>query len=429
MHLSARVISIGVFVALALLTLLFGTANAQSASELASQIADHNAQIDVLNKEIAEYERQLAEVGAKKNTLQNTLTQLDLQRKKLTASIKATQNKVSSLQLEIQALSRNIAGKENAIEMNKAGLAESLRRLSEEETMTLVESVLASEDLNTIWTDMDTGQMLQKAVREDIQDLSAQKESLSETKTATVQKQGELLKQKSQLVAQQGSLDATRKAQNDLLLQTKSQESNYQKILTEKQAAKANFEAALSDLQSKLQYIIDPSQIPTAGKGILAWPVDGPRITQYFGNTAFALAGAYAGKGHNGIDIGVRTGTPLKVALSGVVLGTGNTDAVRGCYSYGKWVMVKHPNGLATLYAHLSQINVSTGEAVSRGQVLGYSGATGYATGPHLHFGVYVASSVQIIRLGEATNRTTSCSSAVMPVAPLSGYLDPMKYL
>jgi len=106
MYLLARLISTGVFVAFVLVALLFGVANAQSANELASQIADHNAQIDVLNKEIAEYERQLAEVGAKKNTLQNTLTQLDLQRKKLTASIKATQNKVSSLQLEIQARQR-----------------------------------------------------------------------------------------------------------------------------------------------------------------------------------------------------------------------------------------------------------------------------------------------------------------------------------
>lgn len=402
---------------------------AQSASEIAQQIADHNSQIDVLNKEIAEYERQLKEVGSKKNTLQNTLAQLDLQRKKLTASIKATQNKVSALQLEIQSLSRNIAGKESAIATGKAGLAESMRRLSEVEEMSLVEAVLSSEDLNTMWTDIDANSTLQEAVRGDIEDLAAQKESLTETKTATIQKQNELVKQKNQLLAEQGSLDATRKAQSDLLAETKSEESTYQKILAQKQAARASFEAALSDLQSKLQYAIDPSQIPSTGKGILSWPVDGAKITQYFGNTAFARSGAYAGKGHNGIDIGARTGTPIKAALGGTVMSTGNTDAVRGCYSYGKWVMIKHGNGLATLYAHLSQINVSSGQTIARGQVLGYSGATGYATGPHLHFGVYVASSVQIIRLGEATNKTTSCSSAVMPVAPLSGYLDPMNYL
>ena len=429
MHWSAKVFTAGAFAALLLIFICFGSASAQSTSELAGQIAEHNVQIDVLNKEIAAYEKQLAEVGSKKNTLENTLTQLDLQRKKLTASIKATQNKVSALQLEIRSLSRNIEGKESSIATNRAGLAESIRRLSEAEEVALVVAVLSSDDLNSMWTDIDANRTLQEAVQDDIEDLSAQKESLAETKTATVEKQGELVKQKNQLLSEQGSLDATRKAQSDLLRETKSQESTYQKILAEKQAAKANFEAALSDLQSKLQYMIDPSQIPTSGRGILSWPIDNPRVTQYFGNTAFALAGAYAGKGHNGIDIGVRTGTPVKSALGGTVQATGNTDSVRGCYSYGKWVLVKHGNGLSTLYAHLSQINVSTGDPVNRGQVLGYSGATGYATGPHLHFSVYVASSVQIIRLGEATNKTTSCSSAVMPVAPLSGYLNPMNYL
>ena len=88
------------------------------------------------------------------------------------------------------------------------------------------------------------------------------------------------------------------------------------------------------------------------------------------------------------ISFGASIGTPIKAALSGTVLGTGNTDSIKGCYSFGKWVMVKHNNGLNTMYAHLSQISVSSGQSVSTGQVLGYSGETGYATGPHLHFEV-----------------------------------------
>src|SRR4029077_4252980 len=114
---------------------------------------------------------------------------------------------------------------------------------------------------------------------------------------------------------------------------------------------------------------INPSQITPAGQGVLNWPLDNIIITQYFGNTPFAASGAYNGKGHNGIDLGASIGTPVHAALSGTVLGTGNTDSVRGCYSFGKWVMIKHSNGLNTMYAHLSQINVSTGQAVSTGQV------------------------------------------------------------
>ena len=403
--------------------------SAQSADEIRSEISNHNAQIEALNKEIAAYEKQLVEVGTKKQTLQNTLSSLDLQRKKLTASISVTKNKISTLQLEIQSLSKNIEGKEGSIRTEAAGLAETIRRLDEVEQKTLAEVVFSTENLTSVWTDIDAIDSLQSAVQENIDKLSIQKQSLTETKTATEQKRAELVKQQNNLIAEQGALDATRKAQSDLLTQTKSQESNFQAILAQKQAAKASFESALADLQSKLQYTVDPSSIPSTGKGILRWPMDNVKVTQNFGNTEFARSGAYNGKGHNGIDLRASVGTPIKAALTGTVIGTGNTDAVRGCYSYGKWVMIKHGNGLSTLYAHLSQTNVSEGQSVATGQVIGYSGATGYATGPHLHFGVYVSSAVQIIRLGEATNKTTSCSSAVMPVAPLTGYLNPIDYL
>src|SRR5205814_1139100 len=100
------------------------------------------------------------------------------------------------------------------------------------------------------------------------------------------------------------------------------------------------------------------------------------RVTQYFGNTPFASSGAYGGKGHNGIDLAASIGTPVHAALSGTIAGTGNTDAIAGCYSFGKWVFVKHGNGLGTIYAHLSAVNVAAGQQVSTGQLLGYSGET-----------------------------------------------------
>ena len=402
---------------------------AQSTEEIQSEIEGHNIQISELNKEIAAYERQLTEVGAKKQTLQNTVAQLDLSRKKLTAQINVTKNKIGALQLEIQELSRGIAGKESSIEKNEAGLAESVRFLNETESRTLLETLLSSKSLSDVWQDMEASLVIQSGIKNDIDVLATQKQTLSDTKVSTEAKRAELLKQQRNLVAQQGSLDATRKAQAELLTQTKSQESNFQAILREKQAAKASFEQALQDLQSKLQYTVDPSQIPPAGKGILRWPLDNITVTQKFGNTDFARSGGYNGKGHNGVDFRAAIGTPVKSALTGTVLGTGNTDSVRGCYSYGKWVLIKHANGLDTLYAHLSQANVTTGQSVATGQVIGYSGATGYATGPHLHFGVYAASSVQIIKLGSATNKKTPCAEAVMPIAPLSGYLDPLVYL
>ena len=414
----------------ACLALFASVAHAQTPAEIQQQINEHNAQIEALNKEIAEFEAQLQSTTKEKNTLQNKVSQLDLQRKQLNTSISITRNQIGKTELQIRQLQNGIDDAQGTIELNQAALGESLRSLDRAERQSLALTILSSDTVTEAWQDVDAIASLQGAVRQDIQLLNEQKRTLSESKVSEEEKRAELVVQQQKLVTQQGSLDATRRAQNDLLQQTKSQESEYQRILAEKQAAKAQFEAALSDLQEDFQRVLNPSEIPTVGKGILRWPVDNVRVTQYFGNTAFAASGAYNGKGHNGIDLGISIGTPLKAALSGIVLGTGNTDATRGCYSFGKWVMIRHNNGLSTMYAHLSDIKVTEGQSVATGQLIGYSGDTGYATGPHLHFGVYVTSVTEIIRLGSATNRTSACSNVVMPVPrSQSGYLNPLNYL
>ncbi len=404
-------------------------ARAQSAGELQSQIDQHNAQISQLDAEIAQYQKQLTATSAKKQTLQTQLDQLNLSIKKTTASISKTKNQISSTELEIQQLAAGINKAQGTITDEKRGLAESLRALAEEERQPFVVQMLSEDTLSGVWNDLAALQSLQTAVSAHITTLNSTKKVLTDTKTTSEQKRAQLLAQQKTLLTQQGSLNATKQAQSELLAQTRSQESTYQAIIAQKKAQQAQFENALNDLQAKLNYTVNPNQITTPGKGILQWPLDNVRLTQYFGNTPFASSGAYGGKGHNGIDLAAPIGSPLHAALGGTVLGTGNTDAVKGCYSFGKWVFIKHNNGLGTMYAHLSQIAVTQGQQVSVGQLVGYSGETGYATGPHLHFGVYVASATQIITLGSATKTKTPCSNATMPITPLTGYLNPLNYL
>ena len=420
----------------------------ETAAELQREINEHNARIEELDKEIATYEKELNEVGTRKQTLENTLAQIDLSRKKISASINVTKNRIGALQLEIQGLSQGISVAEGAIEINEAGLAQSIRRLNETEERSFVLAILSSDGLASIWNDIDETAKLQEAMQGDIEKLSEQKLSLTETKNATEQKRAELLVQQRNLVAEQGSLDATRRAQNELLAQTKSQESNYQAILKEKQTSKAAFERALEELESKLEFTLDPSRVPPAGRGILRWPLDKTVnalcnsqvgrdqscITQHFGKTSDS-GRLYASGTHNGVDFRASIGTPVKAALSGIVLGSGNTDG-GGCYSYGKWVLLRHGNGLSTLYAHLSEINVSEGESVGTGNVIGFSGFTGYATGPHLHFTVFASDGVQIKSLGSWYREngllaSTACAqrNVTIPVAAQSAYLDPLDYL
>ena len=213
-----------------------------------------------------------------------------------------------------------------------------------------------------------------------------------------------------------------------LLDQTKNKESNYLTLLEEKREARAEFERELLDFESQLKIAIDPTSFASPQEGILAWPLDKIRITQEFGDTSFARGGAYNGRGHNGADFGAPQGTPVRAVLSGTVAATGNTDAFPGCYSYGKWSLIQHNNGLSSLYAHLSHISLGKGSQVLTGQVIGYSGNTGYSTGPHLHLGLFATQGVRLVQFKDIKAKT-NCAEATVPVAPLNAYLDPLAYL
>ncbi len=89
--------------------------------------------------------------------------------------------------------------------------------------------------------------------------------------------------------------------------------------------------------------------------------------------------------GYNGVDFGAPVGTPVLAAAGGSVIVAKGSGWNGG---YGLYIVVKHPNGTQTLYAHLSSVAVGVGEAVSGGEVIGYVGNTGRSTGAHLHFEV-----------------------------------------
>lgn len=93
------------------------------------------------------------------------------------------------------------------------------------------------------------------------------------------------------------------------------------------------------------------------------------------------------GPGHRGIDIGAPKGTPIYASASGTVL-IAKTGWSGG---YGNMVILQHPNGTKTLYAHMTKLGTRTGDEVARGGIIGYVGSTGRSTGPHLHFEVFNA--------------------------------------
>ena len=118
-------------------------------------------------------------------------------------------------------------------------------------------------------------------------------------------------------------------------------------------------------------------------KAFLASPLEFSRMTSGFANRFHPVLQNW--RQHKGVDYSAPTGTPVRSVGDGVVEMAGRQSG------YGNVVEIKHSNQRSTLYAHLSRVDVSAGQRVEQGQRIGAVGATGWATGPHLHFEFLVA--------------------------------------
>lgn len=421
--------------------------HAQSASELKAQIEEINRRRAAIDQEIAAYQQQLNVLSGEKQTLQSAIKTLDVSRSQTASQIRSTENKISAANLKLQELALEISDKETVIAIDRATVAQSLRAMASMDDLSTFEYLLSSTDLSEAWKAVDAATSVNEALRAHVQALSETKKVLAGQHEEVGTTKKDLTGFATELNTQKKALDVNRQNKQTLLTQTQSQESQYQDLIARKRAEQAAFESELDRLEQQLEGNVDSGALPSVGSGVLTWPFSSTYmnncsskagvlgnshcITQYFGNTSFSTANPqiYNGSGHNGVDFSAPSGTPLQAALAGVVTDTGNTDAAPGCYSFGKWVLVKHANGLSTLYAHLSSITVAPGESLATGQLVGYSGMTGYATGPHLHFAVYASDGVKVMTLAQFRGATSPCANAKMPVAPREAYLNPMSYL
>ncbi|MEK7569719.1 MAG: peptidoglycan DD-metalloendopeptidase family protein [Patescibacteria group bacterium] len=414
------------FVLVALLFLgalfIYSLASAETAKELNQRIDQKNLEIEKLEEEIKVYQSQLDSLGKQKNSLNVSLSELDVTRKKLSADISITQRKIDRTNLEISGLSSQIVSKEDLIANNLEALAGDIRQTAELERQSLVEMLLSDTDMTVVWNDFDNRQAVREKIKTAIGELRTTKVELEDTREESITLKNELIALRAKLSDQKKIVEENVKEKNRLLLQTKSSEVTYQKILVDQLAKKAAFERELRDYESRLKFILDPSALPEPG--VLSWPLDSIYVTQEFG----AKTGPHRtyASGHSGADFRARTPLPAYAMADGVVKGVGDTDLACSGVSFGKWVFVEFNNGLSATYGHLSLIKVQEGQRVKRGETIAYTGGTGRVTGPHLHVSLYVASAVKV-----DTVPSLSCPGRILkqPIAPTGAYLDPMYYL
>lgn len=391
---------------------------AETASEIRDKIDDISSQIKKLDEEIAKYQNEINKTSEESKNLSGLIKELTLTRDKLLKEKQQTEKKITATGLVINTLTGDIQEKEKSINLNEQTISQLLYDLYQRDQVTLLEKILSGKTLSQSDDEYYRVISLNEELRSNIIDYSNQIEELSDSKNKKLAEEKNLKNLKEKLSQQQKSVEISKSEKDKLLKETKNKEEEYKRILEEKKKAMETFEKALEDYESQLKFILDPKSLPKAGSGPLAWPLDSVLITSLFGERW--------GRFHYGLDFRASIGTPVKTMASGKVLGTGDTDIACKGASFGKWILIKHNNGLSSAYGHLSSIKVSTGQNVKAGEVIGFSGNTGYSTAPHLHINVYASTGVNV-----ETVPSKSCNGKIFtqPIAATKAYLDPLLYL
>jgi len=361
------------------------------------QLADLRRQQATLTASLAALSTDLKRTGLE---LAKAVRQLD----RVTASLEESRAALESYRLQIQHLAENLQRVADELVTTRIELAqrETLLqdhlRLAYEQSQTSMLEVLLSTDsfgkasnqLASMLTLSDEDRRRATEIRETRERLAVRQQTLRDGRvTLTALRDAE--KERTQALAvQQRQVDAARETlriyQHRLEELRAQQEAQYRRSQHNEQRTKALIDEERDELAGQRELVTrlkrQADRLDIAYRGRFAWPEKGDfYVTQEFGWTNFD-------SNHTGMDMAYHNGCggPIYAAGSGTVLADGRPNLNYGDTAIG--VVIGHSQRLQTWYWHLSREIVSVGQKVDTGDLIGYEGATGFATGCHLHFQV-----------------------------------------
>jgi murein DD-endopeptidase MepM/ murein hydrolase activator NlpD len=347
---------------------LVGEASAQE-GVLLTEIADIEDRLDDLDDAVWDLTKQTTAAQRRLDAAQRTL-------KRAEADQDVAVRRLGAVQAQVDA-SRQ--------QMNQTVAAMYQRGTSEEQAVyvALVEGAANPQDM------FSAQRYVSGTVRRDRRELDhfvALKEDADGLRKQVDARAEEIRVVRDQQVAERDRLAGLKSEALANRAAAKSEEDRQEDLLRQVRDKKADFQSELNALQVEsgavgefLRQVQAGQRLAPRKKRTFKAPVAGP-VSSGFGTRVHPILGEV--RMHAGIDYAVGTGAPIKASGPGIVVWAGP----RG--GYGNAVIIDHRNGLATLYAHQSRVNATVGQKVVTGQVVGFVGQTGLATGPHLHFEV-----------------------------------------
>ena len=316
----------------------------------------------------------------------------------IAAGLQAINEAAQATQAKVEAAQRSLEAARSAKETATAELANASTQQVEVEAQLKVKAVegfkSGVEDPPSIFfTDRNVNQTIRettllhqvnKGTAELLEELRTLKEDQQEAQIQADQAAADAEALQAQLKVELDTLQDQQEVQLRLKREAESRISKWESALSSYAAEDKNIQDLING-SSPTKVTVTQLRPPSAYG--MQWPVIGP-VTSEYGYRIHPVYGTR--KLHSGLDVSAPKGTPIAAAQSGTVIMAG----VQG--GYGNCVIIDHGDGVSTLYGHMSKINVSKGQQVNRGDIVGLVGSTGTATGNHLHFEVRIN--------GEATN-------------------------
>ncbi|MGH9167661.1 MAG: murein hydrolase activator EnvC family protein [Acidimicrobiia bacterium] len=345
--------------------------------DLTHRIQDARGQETALAKELAATEARMAELQAQVEAARAAVAEVQ-------HVIETTEAELAEVRLELAAQKEQLAATREQIRMSRDLVRRRAVELYTQGAETFSGVILGFQDISQLAVGLEYASQVLASTEQLVTSLEVLERQEERHKALMQRQEAELVavaatleQKRADLAAQQAELEGAEAA-------VAAQRADQVALLADIQYQIDHFEGEINALEEDAERIkAEIRARQSAGTerpgGALLWPTDGP-VTSGFGYRIHPISGV--SKLHTGIDIDGAYGQAIVAGASGTVI-------LASWYGgYGQAVVIDHGGGLATLYAHMSSMAVSSGASVAAGDVIGYVGSTGYSTGSHLHFEV-----------------------------------------
>ena len=357
-----------------------GASSDAKLSNLKNKIEKTQAQVDqkkgtenVLTTDVAAWQKKI-------NGLQSKIDKLQGRQDQIEVGLNRETSELNKIQDDLRTQRRRQVKLKARLEEGRRVLGQRLFELYRADAPTLISVVLDSKGFAEL---LERSEFLQRIGEQDRRVITVVRSARVDA-TVNANRLGTLENRQQAITSRiKVKRDAVASIKGELVTTRSGFDKSKERkaaLLAGVKTDRRKLEGALSKMietQAKIEGVLVGGGPIRQGSGSMVWPVNGPITSPFCERRSWESC-------HPGIDIGVPSGTPIRAADSGTV----RVASMNG--GYGNYTCIAHSASLSTCYAHQSRFAVSVGQNVSKGQLIGYIGCTGFCFGDHLHFEVRI---------------------------------------